>query len=228
MKFRCIVYSALILTGMGFGKPANTLAAPLPREGSPGYEEKNLISDYPPVNEDGSLNTVIEIPAGSNEKWQVHKKTGQLEWELENGKPRTLRYLGYPGNYGMIPGTALPKESGGDGDPLDVLVIGAQLARGRVVQAKLIGVLKFLDRGERDDKLLAVLPGTAFYSIDHIEQLEESFPGILTIIKTWFLYYKGSGKMIFQGYGSLEEAQNILRAAADDYKRPEETNLNSA
>ena len=38
------------------------------------------------------------------------------KWEFRDGKPRVVAYLGYPGNYGMIPRTLLPKEHGGDGD----------------------------------------------------------------------------------------------------------------
>ena len=45
-------------------------------------------------------------------------------------KPREVKYLGYPGNYGMIPRTLLPKELGGDGDPLDVIVLGPAVERG--------------------------------------------------------------------------------------------------
>ena len=56
----------------------------------------------------------------------------------------------------MISRTLLPKELGGDGDPLDVLVLGRALPRGSVVETKVLGVLKLLDRGEQDDKILAV------------------------------------------------------------------------
>lgn len=41
-----------------------------------------------------------------------------MKWEFKKGKPRVVSYLGYPGNYGMIPKTLLSKESAGDGDPL--------------------------------------------------------------------------------------------------------------
>lgn len=174
---------------------------------------KNLITDIAPQNADGTINAVIEIPAGTNEKWEVTKPDGILELERKKGKPRIIKYLGYPGNYGMVPRTSLPKELGGDGDPLDILVIGKPLRRGSVAQVKIIGVLKFLDKGEQDDKLIAVLPGTAFYAADSFDQLNQTFPGVMDIIRTWFLYYKGSGKMIFKGYGSKEEAEQILNRA---------------
>jgi inorganic pyrophosphatase len=181
--------------------------------------KQNYIDDYLPIIEEKTINAVIEIPAGTNEKWEVTKTGDKLKLEHKNGKPRIVKYLGCPGNYGMIPRTLVSKTLGGDGDPLDVLVIGAPAMRGKVVKAKLIGVLKFLDKGKKDDKLLAVLPKTALYDVDSITQLDETFPGITSIIKTWFLYYKGSGKMIFKGFGSVQEAQNILNIAMKEYQR---------
>ena len=54
---------------------------------------------------------MVEIPAGSNDKWEVDKTSGALYWEQEDGKPRVVQYLAYPGNYGMIPRTSLPHET---------------------------------------------------------------------------------------------------------------------
>ena len=48
----------------------------------------------------------------------------------------------------MIPKTLLPVEDGGDGDPLDVLVLGEPLEKGSIVDVRLIGVLSMLDDGE--------------------------------------------------------------------------------
>ena len=73
---------------------------------------------------------MIEIPTGTTAKWEVVKPSGELRWEFDQGRPRVVRYLGYPGNYGMIPRTLLPKEEGGDGDPLDVVVLGPAVPRG--------------------------------------------------------------------------------------------------
>jgi len=54
----------------------------------------------------------------------VKKPDGIMKWAFEDGKPRVIKYLAYPGNYGMIPRTLLPKELGGDGDPLDIIMLG--------------------------------------------------------------------------------------------------------
>ena len=51
-------------------------------------------------------------------------------WTFDHDTPRIVNYLGYPGNYGMIPRAFLPKNLGGDGDPLDVLLLGPSIKRG--------------------------------------------------------------------------------------------------
>lgn len=180
--------------------------------------EKNLLTGYQPKSPDGDINVVVEIPTGTVEKWEVTKPEGSLKWEFKKGKPRIVKYLGYPGNYGMIPRTLLPKELGGDGDPLDVIVLGPAVPRGSVVEAKLIGVLKLLDGGEQDDKLIAVLANTALYEADNLKELKEKFRGVTTIVETWFINYKGPGELVSKGYGEVEEARKILDAAIKSFK----------
>jgi inorganic pyrophosphatase len=179
---------------------------------------KNFLKDFEPVNADGTVNVVIEIPTGTTAKWEVDKKDGSIKWEFKKGKPRIVKYLGYPGNYGMIPQTLLSEELGGDGDPLDVLVLGESVPRGSVVKAKLIGVLKFTDDGEQDDKLLAVLSGTPFFEINNVQELENKFKGTSTIIEIWFANYKGPGKVESKGMASVEEAKKVLDMSIKAYK----------
>lgn len=130
-----------------------------------------------------------------------------------------MNYLGYPGNYGTIPQTALPKELGGDGDPLDVLVLGQAVPRGDVINVRLIGVLKMMDDGEQDDKLIAVLTNDSpFSDVKSIKQLNDDFVGVSEIIKVWFESYKGrDGGMEVLGWGEAEEANSILEQAKNSY-----------
>ena len=114
------------------------------------------VKNYDSFNDNGSVNALIEIPAGTLEKWEYNKSTRKIELELVNNKPRIINYLGYPANYGMIPKTLLPKNNGGDGDPLDVIVIGPSETKGNIVKCKIIGVLKLIDNSEQDDKLIAI------------------------------------------------------------------------
>jgi inorganic pyrophosphatase len=167
----------------------------------------------------GNIQAVIEVPAGRTEKWEVDKKDGNLKWDFKKGKPRFLKYIGYPGNYGMVPRTLLSQDSGGDGDPLDILLLGSPLKRGEVVSAKLIGVLKLLDDSEQDDKLIAVQFNSPLKKSDSIEELDERFPGITQILELWFTNYKGNGKMKSNGFGDREEAERILNEASDHFEK---------
>lgn len=178
---------------------------------------KSLLAGYPATSERGALNVVVEIPTGTNAKWEVDKQTGDLTWEIKDGEPRVVRYLGYPGNYGMVPRTLLPEDAGGDGDPLDVLVLGPAVARGSVVEARLIGVLRLLDGGEQDDKLLAVMIGSPLGAVISLAELEARFAGVTTIIETWFTSYKGPGETVSQGFGEADEAQRVLDTAIAAY-----------
>lgn len=175
--------------------------------------ERNFVTGYPAMNPDGTLNVVVEIPAGTNAKWEVLKTGSALEWELEDGRRRVVQYLAYPANYGMVPGTLLPEASGGDGDPLDVIVLGPAIARGRVVAVRPIGVLRLLDDGERDDKILAVPLDGPFAAVDGMDALGRSFAGVTSILETWFTSYKGPGHLKAQGFAEVDAARATVRDA---------------
>jgi len=74
----------------------------------------DFLRDFPARTAEGLVHAVIEIPAGCCEKWEV-KSDGVLRWDMKDGKPRHVKYLGYPCNYGMVPRTCLGTELGGDG-----------------------------------------------------------------------------------------------------------------
>lgn len=182
-------------------------------------EEKfHLVNDTPIYSEAGFLQAVIEIPTGTTAKFEVDKVSGELVWSEENGKPREVAYLGYPGNYGFIPQTLSPKETGGDGDPLDVIILGPAVERGSLVEIRLIGVLKLKDRGEQDDKLIAVPLKGAFQSIESLDQLKTEFPGTLEIVQIWFENYKGAGMMELEQIGDSNLAKEILTEAEKAFK----------
>jgi inorganic pyrophosphatase len=176
-------------------------------------KSQDLLRDTAPNLEDQWVNMVVEIPTGSNEKWEVNKTTGNIERDSINEQPRTINYLGYPGNYGFIPQTLLPKSAGGDGDPLDILVIGNAVERGKILRCKVIGLLKLIDNGEQDDKLLAVAESSSLSAVNDLIELERQYPGIMEIIETWFAHYKGDGVMVSRGFSTVEEALFTLNTA---------------
>jgi inorganic pyrophosphatase len=175
---------------------------------------KNLLTGFPAKAGRERVNVVVEIPTGSTQKWEVDKQDGSLRWEFKKGKPRVVKYLGYPGNYGMIPRTLLPEELGGDGDPLDVLILGPALPRGSVVEARVVAVLRLLDGGEQDDKLIAVPAEGAFSQVRDLSSLRSSFANTSEIIELWFTSYKGPGEMESRGWADAPDAMRILDAAA--------------
>lgn len=182
---------------------------------------ENILMDLPARNDNGTIRAIVEIPSGTSAKWEVSKDNPKaVYWEYKNDVPRIVNYLGYPGNYGSIPGTALPKEFGGDGDPLDVIVLGQAVPRGEIIDVRLIGVLKMLDGGEQDDKLIAVMTeNSPFSSIESMAELDEVYPGVSEIVGMWFANYKGpDGGMVSQGFAEADVAHQVFEAAAAQYE----------
>lgn len=108
----------------------------------------NLWHDIPPGPQPPEqVTAVIEIPSGSRNKYELDKVTGLLKLD------RVLySAVQYPGDYGFIPGTLAE-----DGDPLDVLVlINEPTFPGCLITVRPVGVLHMKDRGDPDEKILAV------------------------------------------------------------------------
>jgi len=186
---------------------------------------ESYIHDIEPISISGNINAVIEIPSGTHDKFEVSKDTGQIVQDIENGQPRKIKYIGYPANYGMIPRTLLSIELGGDGDPLDVIVLGEQLQKGSVVEVKLIGILKMLDDGEVDDKLIAVKASNSTFSkVNSFNELKNSYQGITEILEIWFTNYKGTEKAIVNGFEDEKKALEIFKSAHEQYKLSNDKN----
>lgn len=91
----------------------------------------------------------IEISKGSKMKYEIDEESGLIAVD------RILSTsMAYPWNYGLLPRTLAP-----DGDPLDVLVISSEpIIPGALAKCRPIGVMRMMDSGDRDDKILAVMP----------------------------------------------------------------------
>jgi len=216
-----------LITSIGFAF-ALTAMAPLAGQGlvtpvvSIVKGEKNFKTGYDPINVDGTVNAIIEIPAGTTAKYET-LDNGTMELEQKDGAPRFVKYLPYPANYGLIPRSVLLKSKGGDGDPLDVIVLGPSLPTGSIVKCRMIGVLTLVDNGEIDDKIILAPVGSIFGSLKGIEELDKKFPGVTSILQTWWTSYKGYGKdgklqLSSKGFKSRAAAIKIVGDAILDYE----------
>lgn len=231
MRKKLLLASVACITTLASSAQAETLGGLAFSDTTPITQNMNATDEFTIVGEDdlmamdafnadGSVRAIVEIPTGTSAKWEVSKDDPKaVYWEYKDGEPRVVNYLGYPGNYGAIPGTALPKELGGDGDPLDVIVLGQAVPRGEIVDVNVIGVLKMLDDGEQDDKLIAVLTqDSPFAHIESMTQLDNEFPAVSQIIDLWFANYKGpDGGMEGLGFEDAESARSVLEAAAENF-----------
>ncbi|QCK15139.1 inorganic diphosphatase [Mangrovivirga cuniculi] len=166
-----------------------------------------------PILGQNNIEMLVEIPAGTITKYEMNKESGELLPDSLNGKIRIIDFLGYPGNYGFIKNTMLSKNEGGDGDPLDVLLISAPLSGGRSIEIRPIAILKLIDNGEKDDKIIAVPESGSVSNLQNIDSFEEfklNYPKVMEIIKLWFTNYKGKGTVSFVGWENELEAIKLI------------------
>lgn len=158
------------------------------------------------VNE-GTINVVIEIPAGSSHKIEWNRELAVMQ--LDRVEPAIFAK---PTNYGFIPQTLDE-----DGDELDVLLITDEpLPTGVFLEAKIIGVMKFEDDGEVDDKIVAV-PTDDRNTGNRIQSLED-IPQLVKQIENHFNHYKDlkkPGSTVVKGWGGVDEAKEITHAAIE-------------
>lgn len=155
----------------------------------------------------GTINVVIEIPAGSSHKIEWNRELAAFQ--LDRVEPRIFAK---PTNYGFIPQTLDE-----DGDELDVLLVTEEpLPTGVFLEATIIGVMKFEDGGEVDDKIVAVPAddrntGNGIKSFDDIPQLVKQLENHFTHYKD----LKKPGTTIVTGWGDIEEAKKITHEAIE-------------
>ncbi len=146
----------------------------------------------------------IEISKGMKNKYELDKETGMLFLDR-------ILYTSthYPANYGFIPHTYC-----GDHDPLDVLVICSEaILPMTILNCKPIGVLKMLDQGDEDEKILAVPCNDPDYSI--YNDISELPLHMQDEIRHFFSVYKtleGKETIVKEVYGRNDAKEAIKRA----------------
>ena len=156
----------------------------------------------------GVVNVVIEIPTGSSHKIEWNRELAVFQ--LDRVEPAIFAK---PTNYGFIPQTLDE-----DGDELDALVITTEpLPTGIFLEGKIIGVMKFEDDGEVDDKIV-VVPADERNTGNAIQTLADIPEQIIKQIEFHFNHYKDlkkTGTTIVKSWGDIEEAKVIIHQAIE-------------
>ncbi len=156
-----------------------------------------------------TVNAIIEIPKNNRAKYELDKESGLLKMDRV-----IYSSMYYPHNYGFIPRTYCD-----DNDPLDILVISQiPIVSMCLVEAKVIGVMRMLDQGEADDKIIAVAEHDK--SVSHIEHIEELPEHTLNELRNFFEDYKKleEKEVVVEKFQNRELAQQILQKSISDYK----------
>lgn len=166
------------------------------------YVDDSLVDDTFPV--------IIEVPAGSKNKYELDKETGLLRLD------RVLySAVHYPADYGFIPRTFCD-----DGDPLDALVLGQEPVNPlTIVDARAVGVMRMRDEKGIDDKIVAVsVKDPAFADYTDKSQLPAHQ---LREIMRFFQDYKvlENKQVVIEEMLGPDDAMRIIRSALEMYRQ---------
>ncbi|QQS17202.1 inorganic diphosphatase [Candidatus Saccharibacteria bacterium] len=156
----------------------------------------------------GIINVVVEIPAGSNNK--IEWKRNLKVFTIDRVEPKIFAK---PTNYGFIPQTLDE-----DGDELDALIITDEpLPTGVYLEAHIIGVMRFVDDGEVDDKVV-VVPADDRSTGNAIKTLADLSEQTIKQIEHHFTHYKDlkkPGSTVVKGWEDIETAKQIIRESQE-------------
>jgi inorganic pyrophosphatase len=157
------------------------------------------------INPPEDVNVLIENPLGGTPvKYEIDKESGAM---IVDRFLHTAMF--YPGNYGFIPHTL-----SGDGDPVDVLVVGrTPVMPGAVMNCRPVGVLMMEDNAGTDEKIIAVpMPKLHPYH-DNVENYTDLRPILRDQIEHFFAHYKDlePGKWVKTGgWGDAAQAKKMI------------------
>lgn len=171
------------------------------------------------------VNVFVEITPYDLIKYEVDKPSGYLKVDRPQ---RTSSQP--PALYGFIPQTYCaeavtrlsPVAQRGDMDPLDICVLSERpISKSEIlVAARVIGGLQLIDRGEADDKIIAVLQGD--YVWGDAKDISEVPPVLVERLEHYFSTYKlvpGEAQRIrVSGVYGYEHAAQVVQASMEDYR----------
>ena len=162
------------------------------------------------VNLPYQVNAIIEIPKGSRAKYEIDKESGLIKLDRV-----IYASMYYPLNYGFIPQTL-----GEDHDPLDIVVLTqVEVVPRCLIPSKVIGVMRMVDRGEADDKIIAVAEQDP--SVSHITDVKDLPEYLMAELKHFFENYKTleNKKVVVDEFLPKEKAAEIIQASIDLYQK---------
>lgn len=168
---------------------------------------------YPQPEDASEFYTVIEIPAGSITKYEIDADNGHVIVDRFQSMP-----VAYPANYGSIPSSIA-----GDGDPLDALVYTREpIVPGAFIKVRAIGVLKMIDGGETDDKIVAVPASDIDPTYDDIKNITDLPKVEQQRLEAFFRVYKqlpeGRKVVELNGFSDAETAKAEVIKAIEAYR----------
>jgi inorganic pyrophosphatase len=153
---------------------------------------------------------IVEIPKNCRAKYELDKDSGLLILD------RVLySSINYPANYGFIPQTYCD-----DGDPLDILIISQiEIVPMCLVEAKVLGVMRMMDGGEMDDKIIAVAANDM--SVNHYKNINELPKHSLKELRSFFEDYKKleNKEVVVEDFQDHKVAYQIIDQAIADYQK---------
>lgn len=175
------------------------------------------------------VNVYIEIVPSDTIKYEIDKESGHLMVD----RPQTFSNI-IPALYGFVPQTYCDEEvkklavemgatdvTEGDHDPLDICVLSSHHIPmgGILMQATPIGGFKMIDKGEADDKIIAVLDGD--HAFGHIKDIADLPEAEVKRLMHYFLTYKNlptePAKCRIQEIYGADHAKKVILASQKDY-----------
>jgi len=167
----------------------------------------NLLHDIDPGTKE-EMNVIIEIPKGSHNKYEIDKATGLIALDRVAHTAQQ-----FPFDYGFVPQTLWD-----DGDALDVILLTTYpLVPGILVRARAVGLIKMIDGGEADDKVIAVPIDDPRWK--EVKDLQDVNPHTLKEFEHFLTTYKKlqNKEVVINGFEGRAEAEAAFERARKMY-----------